>query len=384
MSRGRKKAVCAVNFSRQRFDNSIRRTLSLFETIELLARRIRGQSLLGDNNLKAGEWFMSLSPNDIRNYEFPSQMRGYDKDEVDSLLEQVACSLETLKQDNLKLSMEVDSLKSQLSGLRSFEDTIKSAAIDARRNADQTIADAKNEATEILSKAKEEAERLVSTQEVRIEEIKSQVVSLELTRKSFIGKVRDLIRDHSELIDRVSEEDARKEMSEAGLEVTESEDMTRDRQESIVSEHEGMVSESVEMEEANAADDIIAVASVETDKMDETEEPGPVDPELVAALENYKKHTEQQASESDTGKINVMPPPQGVMVETTARAEDIPDGFIAADGIKTAATEESTGTDKVKIDGEPERVITPEDLSEELDSVVAKFEEEMDKAQQTQ
>ena len=48
---------------------------------------------------------MDLSPNDIRNYEFPSQMRGYDKEEVDNLLEQVAAALEEARQQNLKLSM---------------------------------------------------------------------------------------------------------------------------------------------------------------------------------------------------------------------------------------------------------------------------------------
>ncbi|MBD3258735.1 DivIVA domain-containing protein, partial [candidate division GN15 bacterium] len=32
---------------------------------------------------------MDLSPNDVRNYEFPSQMRGYDKEEVNNFKEQV-------------------------------------------------------------------------------------------------------------------------------------------------------------------------------------------------------------------------------------------------------------------------------------------------------
>ena len=86
---------------------------------------------------------MDLSPNDIRNYEFPTQLRGYEKDEVDKFKDQVAEAIEQLKQENLKYSMEIESIKGQLSGLRQFEDAIKSAAIDARRNADLTIANAK-------------------------------------------------------------------------------------------------------------------------------------------------------------------------------------------------------------------------------------------------
>ena len=106
---------------------------------------------------------MDLSPNDIRNYEFPSQMRGYDKDEVDSLLEQIAAAMEEIKQVNLNLSMELDSVKGQLQGLRQFEDTIKSAAIDARRNADLTMDNAKQEAELLLGKAKNEAEKIIES-----------------------------------------------------------------------------------------------------------------------------------------------------------------------------------------------------------------------------
>ena len=48
---------------------------------------------------------MDLSPNDIRNYEFPSQMRGYDKDEVDSLLEQIAAAMEEIA-DMIEMAKE--------------------------------------------------------------------------------------------------------------------------------------------------------------------------------------------------------------------------------------------------------------------------------------
>ena len=87
---------------------------------------------------------MDLSPNDVRNYEFSTQMRGYARDDVDDFREQIAAAMEILKQENHKLSMEIDSVKMQLSGLRHFEDTIKDAAIDARRNADMTVANDKS------------------------------------------------------------------------------------------------------------------------------------------------------------------------------------------------------------------------------------------------
>ena len=43
---------------------------------------------------------MELSPNDIRSFEFNTQMRGYEKNEVDDLLEDVAVALESARQES--------------------------------------------------------------------------------------------------------------------------------------------------------------------------------------------------------------------------------------------------------------------------------------------
>ena len=130
---------------------------------------------------------MDLTPNDVRSFEFSTQMRGYDKDDVDSFKEQVANALENIKQENLKLSMEMESVKSQLTGLKQFEDTIKSAAIDARRNADLTVGNAKQEAELILAKAKSESGKMVLTNSNKIVELEEQISKIELTKKSYLG-----------------------------------------------------------------------------------------------------------------------------------------------------------------------------------------------------
>lgn len=144
-----------------------------------------------------------LSPNDIRNYEFPNQMRGYDKDEVREFLQQVAVALEDLKQENLKLSMERDSVRTQLEALKQFEDTIKSAAIDARRNADSLVANAKKEVGEILNKARMEAEKTVGSRAEEARRLDEQITKLRMIKTSYQTKLKDLIESHIELIDEI-------------------------------------------------------------------------------------------------------------------------------------------------------------------------------------
>ena len=334
---------------------------------------------------------MDISPNDIRNYEFSTQMRGYSKDDVDSFLDNVADAMETVKQENLKLSMEVDSLKTQLSGLRQFEDTIKSAAIDARRNADMTMANAKEEADQVLSEARAEAERLVESKEQELKDIEGCVSKAGVIKKSYLSQLRSLIASHLEIVENLSQEKSMH--AEDGIEVTDSSEMQREQMETVGTEPSDQ--EPDVTEEANAADKIVS-ATPETEEgsphepgdKDEASEQAskPIDPELAVALENYQQKLDGQPKPSESAQVDdAIPSQPGEIVETTLRAEDIPPGFIAKD--TDDQSEKATGKmtfdaadSAPETDSKSTPSLLPDNLADELDKVAAKFEEEMDKA----
>lgn len=363
-------------------------------------------------NLKIRERLMDLSPNDIRNYEFSTQMRGYSKDEVNDFREQAATTIEVLKQENLKLSMEIDSLKTQLAGLRQFEDTIKSAAIDARRNADLTVANAKKEAELILSQAKTEAESIIGSRTHKVTEIEEQIAKLQLAKKSYLYKLRNLIRSHLEVLEEVVSSEPTTP-SKSDIEVTESTEVSHKKLETIASMPEKP--EPIKTEEANAAEEIVPVATPPEVGMIEEAAPAateevpdqqvlperPVDPELAAALEKYqRKEEEPPAEQQPPVAMAESPAAPGEIVETTARAEDIPEGFITpetdkptgntvdqvavtADSQADATEHNAVDIDKAADQAKADPKMNPENLAEELDRVVAKFEEEMDKAEKS-
>ncbi len=342
-----------------------------------------------EQRIKKVRFVMSLSPNDIRNYEFPNQMRGYDKEEVDSFLDQIANELENLKQESLRLSMESDSLKSQLDSLKQFEDSIKGAAIDARKNADSTMSSAKIEAEKILSAAKTKAEELVSSKEAMISDYKKQLNRLETTKTSFANEIKEMIHVHLRMIEKIAESEysynsdtKSKDSLNAGdsIEVTNSSEVERNKMTSVGTKPS---SEPMVTEEANAAEEIIQVA-----------EKTPVDPELADALAEYEHSnvTSEKVSPETMIGAKVIPK-QGEVVETTKRAEDIPDGFIAGNAVEESdESEADTGKVNLAPDAQEEScehnaisvddvAVSPENIVEELDNVVAKFEEEMDKAE---
>lgn len=352
---------------------------------------------------------MSLSPNDIRNYEFPSQMRGYDKEEVDTFKEQVANALEAVKQESLKLSMELESTKSQLSGLKQFEDTIKNAAIDARRNADMTIANAKKEADLIMSKAKADAEKELVSRTKQVSTIEDQITKIGLTKKSYLSKVRGLIQSHLDMIDELGGDGpAQQQPSEDRIEVessSEVESRTRETVATQPSEDRGIktevandseqptdLSESAKTALDRAISDAVQDESPAELQAEAEPEPDPyntpgIDPELAAALQSYK--TASQSDEpAPQAQAPAVPAPPGQVVETTARAEDIPDGFISSD-MSARATgrvqipseqEQHTEHNSIDPDAAEKEDKEPESLANELDQVVEAFEQEMDKA----
>lgn len=315
---------------------------------------------------------MELTPNDIRNFEFSSSLRGYDKEAVDTFKEQVATTLETLKQENLKLTMEVESTKIQLAGLKQFEDAIKNAAIDARRNADQTIANAKKEAELIVSKAATESEQAISSRTQKHTELDSAITKLELMKKSYVGKLRQLISSHLEWLEEFSIAEGRQTLIEddSRLDVTETSELITHKRETVATVPSKQP--DIVREEANAAGKIVSASpnDITAQPLAESlraviQEPGqkPIDPELAQALENYRKLAVGPSADS-TGKIKTTP---------TQHAA----GYVTKDGDAVA----EAATDKVKVNTaskQPEK--TEDDLANVLDNVVSKFEEEMDKA----
>lgn len=319
---------------------------------------------------------MDLSPNDIRNFEFEPQMRGYNKDNVRDFLEQIATAMDNAKQKELKLSMEIDSLKTQLTDLRQYENTIKSAAIDARRNADLTVENAKKEAKLITDQAKIETNEIINSRASKITNFEEEITKLQLTKKSYMTKLRNLIKSHLETIEELSIDDSEINSSDADIEATKSIDLTHGESETANDESSQSVTDVEQSDDTTIQDE-------SGDK--------PVDPELAAALEGYKGNHDQTIDNDMTPAAS----PDGETVEIAALGDNVPDGFVADNSVKS----DRNSTDKIKTQTHDENEITEhnsidvdkdntekktsmdaKDLANELDNVAAKFEEEMDKA----
>jgi len=143
---------------------------------------------------------MGLTPNEIRNQEFSSSMRGFTKSEVEAFKEAAATALEEAKVEILKLTEEKDSLKSKYQDLKDLEETLKSTVLEAQKGADLTVTNSKKEAELIITEAKHRRDEVIDEKHRALAELETRIHELEFTRKSFYARLRSELESYLKLI----------------------------------------------------------------------------------------------------------------------------------------------------------------------------------------
>lgn len=105
---------------------------------------------------------MTITPQDIQSKQFHVRMRGFDMDEVDKFLEQVAEELLIVSLENKQLLEKIDTMEKELANFRNKEQAFQSAILSAQRISDEMQARSRQEAEEIVITAKKTAEELES------------------------------------------------------------------------------------------------------------------------------------------------------------------------------------------------------------------------------
>ena len=175
---------------------------------------------------------MAISVRDIQEKEFATQAKGgYDVEEVDDFLDEIATQLAALVRENLELSKQVTALEADVEQAKQaaaeaekrtpeynekgyFENLQKSmreAMIGAQRIADETKAEAEAqaeqvkaeaqaEASETLSKAQAEAEKITSGARTKVEALTQQYEALKASASAFKSEFTSLLEAQSTLL----------------------------------------------------------------------------------------------------------------------------------------------------------------------------------------
>lgn len=146
---------------------------------------------------------METTPNEMRNHQFASSMRGYNKAEVDAFVQGAADALEAARADLQKLKEDKISMAARLENLVKLEDSIKNAVVEAQKTADQIRTNARKEAELIITEGKQNYNRAVAEQHHKMAELEAKVHEMDYMKRSFYAKLRAEILAHLKLVDSI-------------------------------------------------------------------------------------------------------------------------------------------------------------------------------------
>lgn len=126
---------------------------------------------------------MKVTPLELRQVEFGTALRGFDKSEVKAFLADTADALEGALREVDRLHESVSRAEQDLIEHRDREVNLRNTLLTAQRLADQIKENAESEAKMILREAEGRADLLLQKSQARLDEIEREINELKLRRR---------------------------------------------------------------------------------------------------------------------------------------------------------------------------------------------------------
>jgi cell division initiation protein len=117
---------------------------------------------------------MAITPQDIQSKQFHVRFRGFDIDEVDSYLEEVAQTLLELVQENKKLRDKISTLSNDVDQYHTQEKSFQKAILSAQEIVDEMTTKSKEKAEQLINLTREETEELKRSTTEEVERMKEK------------------------------------------------------------------------------------------------------------------------------------------------------------------------------------------------------------------
>ena len=152
---------------------------------------------------------MKVTPLDLRQQQFKTVMRGYDRGEVQAFLLEVADDYENALRENDKLHQDVAKLDAVLGEHRGQERNLRNTLLTAQKLADEIKEHAQAEAALMVREAEGRADLLLQKSQSRLEDVQREIDGLRMKRREVENDIEALIRTLSTTLEFIREQDTR-------------------------------------------------------------------------------------------------------------------------------------------------------------------------------
>ena len=174
---------------------------------------------------------MKFSPFSIKNHEFNSSLKGFNREEVRNFLEKISEWIGEVQSENEQLKKDLEHSTRQIEDFRKIEKNLHKALVDAQETAKNSLNEASKQSDKIIDNAKKEAETIIALAKHEAEDIRNQIKELKEEKKLFLSKIKAVIDTQSKLLnlDDKGEPQVPKEIEKPEEEETKKSDINIDR-----------------------------------------------------------------------------------------------------------------------------------------------------------
>lgn len=144
---------------------------------------------------------MKITPIDIQQMAFPVKFRGYDREEVNRFLEELALTVENLNRENNALRDKLVTTEQQVADLRRTEATLSSTLVSAQSLAEDVKRSAQRESELIIKEAELKASEIIRQARVSLSEMQRGLADLQKQRLMMVERFRATLRSFERMLE---------------------------------------------------------------------------------------------------------------------------------------------------------------------------------------
>jgi len=144
---------------------------------------------------------MKITPLDIQQMGFKVRLRGYDREEVQRFLEEVAQTVESLNRDHAALREKLSLTERQLADLKKTETTLSNTLVAAQAITDDLKQAAHRDAELIMKEAELKAAELIREARTELAGTQRDLSDLHKQRLLMIERLRSTLRTFERMLE---------------------------------------------------------------------------------------------------------------------------------------------------------------------------------------
>ena len=144
-----------------------------------------------------------ITPVDLENKEFKKSFRGYDVEEIETFLTELAKDYARIYRENASLKDKNAMLSDAVENYKEMEETMRSAIISAQRTSEEILRNAHDQADTINKEAKLRAQEMINEADEKVRELNRETAEIEGRNTLLRAKLRAVLNTYLGMLDEI-------------------------------------------------------------------------------------------------------------------------------------------------------------------------------------